>query len=77
MSYGGISVKFSQMSNVLIVRSSLEMPDAGQRAITAILKKKKQKHFYKSSFGTLLLVSQKLIYDTKAEKNLLFHGHCH
>jgi hypothetical protein len=35
MSYGGISVKF--VSNVLIVnRSSLKMPDAGQRAITAM-----------------------------------------
>jgi hypothetical protein len=39
MSYSGISVKF--MSNVLIVnRSSLEMPDAGQRPITAIAKQK-------------------------------------
>jgi hypothetical protein len=35
MSYGGISVKF--MSNILIVnRSSLEMSDVCQRAITAI-----------------------------------------
>jgi hypothetical protein len=36
MNYGGICVKF--MSNVLIVnrRSSLEMSDAGQRAVTSI-----------------------------------------
>jgi hypothetical protein len=44
MSYGGISVKF-----MLNFRSSLEMPDAGQLAITAVptsyvLKKKKPFH---------------------------------
>jgi hypothetical protein len=45
------------------------MPDAAaaQRAITAIRIKKKN-NFTKSSFVTLLLVSQRLTYDAKVEK---------
>jgi hypothetical protein len=69
-------VKF--MSNVLIInRSSLQMPDGGRRAYysntnvicTYILIKKKTVS-QKSSYVTLLLVSQNALYDTKFEKNL-------
>jgi hypothetical protein len=61
-----IYVKFQIV--FIVNRSSLKMPDAAaaQRAITAIRIKKN--NFTKSSFVTLLLVSQRLTYDAKVEK---------
>jgi hypothetical protein len=75
----GIYVKFmSNVKDLIVNRSSLEMPDAGQRAITAIptylIRILKAKHsFTKSSFVTPLLVSQRLTYDTKVEKKCCVH----
>jgi hypothetical protein len=67
------------MSNVLIVNRSCR--DAGRRRRPASyysntnvirIKKKNKNSFTKSSFVTLLLVSQNALYDTKVEKVLLF-----
>jgi hypothetical protein len=48
------------------------MADAGQRSMY----KKPKNSFTKSSFVTLLLVSQRLTYDTKVEKFCLFFLCC-